>query len=53
VLSASDKIATAVHQQSSATRDMSNQMGTVKTGIEDQIQDLETLVSGVYKSMNS
>jgi len=53
VLSASDKIATAVHQQSSATRDMSNRMGTVKTGIEDQIQDLETLVSGVYKSMNS
>ena len=51
VLSASDKIASAVHQQSASSREMSHRMSTVRSGIEEQISDLDILVDAVNKSL--
>jgi len=51
VLSASDKIASAVHQQSASSREMSSRMSSVRSGIEEQITDLDILVEGVHKSL--
>ncbi len=51
VLSASDKIAAAVHQQSASSREMSHRMSTVRSGIEEQITDLDILVDSVTKSL--
>ena len=44
VLSASDHIVTAVHQQSNASRDMSDRMCTVNSGLDRQVDDLKQLM---------
>ena len=44
VLSASDHIVTAVHQQSNASRDMSDRMRTVNSGLDRQVDDLKQLM---------
>ena len=51
VLSASDKIASAVHQQSASSREMSHRRSTMRSGIEEQISDLDILVDAVNKSL--
>ena len=44
VLAASDHIVTAVHQQSNASRDMSDRMLTVNSGLDRQVDDLKQLM---------
>ena len=44
VLAASDHIVTAVHQQSNASRDMSDRMRTVNSGFDRQVDDLKKLM---------
>ena len=44
VLAASDHIVTAVHQQSNASRDMSDRMRTVNSGFDRQVDDLKQLM---------
>ena len=44
VLAASDHIVTAVHQQSNASRDMSDRMRTVNSGLDRQVDDLKQLM---------
>ena len=41
---ASDHIVTAVHQQSNASRDMSDRMRTVNSGLDRQVDDLKQLM---------
>ncbi len=44
VLTASDHIVTAVHQQNSASRDMSDRMRIVNAGLDRQVDDLKKLM---------
>lgn len=44
MLSASDHIVTAVHQQNNASRDMSDRMRTVNSGLDRQVDDLKQLM---------
>ena len=44
VLTASDHIVTAVHQQNSASRDMSDRMRIVNAGLDPQVDDLKKLM---------
>ena len=41
---ASDHIVTAVHQQSNASRDISDRMRTVNSGLDRQVDDLKQLM---------
>ena len=44
LLAASDHIVTAVHQQSNVSRDMSDRMRTVNSGMDRQVDDLKQLM---------
>ena len=44
VLCASDHIVTAVHQQSNASRDMSDRMRTLNSGLDRHLDDLKQLM---------
>ena len=44
VFCASDQIVTVVHQQSNASRDMSDPMRTLNSGLDRQVDDLKQLM---------